>query len=76
MWNKHLFMTREQIREYDKIAIEELGIPGPVLMENAGRGAAHLALKLLGGKRRVGIVAGPGNNGGDGFVIAPITVER
>ena len=39
-------------------------------MENAGRGAAAYALELLGERRRVAVLAGPGNNGGDGFVIA------
>jgi NAD(P)H-hydrate epimerase len=70
MWNKQIFMTREQMREYDRLAIEEVGIPGPVLMENAGRGAADLAVELLGERRRLAVLAGPGNNGGDGFVIA------
>lgn len=69
-WNKHLFMNREQIRSYDKIAIEEVGISGAVLMENAGVGATHLALEMLNGKKKVAVIAGPGNNGGDGFVIA------
>jgi len=70
MWDKHLFMTREQIREYDRVAIEDMGIPGPVLMENAGRGIARIAKDMLGDNGSVSILAGPGNNGGDGFVIA------
>jgi hydroxyethylthiazole kinase-like uncharacterized protein yjeF len=70
MWDENLFMTRAQIQEYDRIAIDEVGIPGPVLMENAGRGAARLIAKMCGGPRKVAVVAGPGNNGGDGFVIA------
>ncbi|MBN2719428.1 MAG: NAD(P)H-hydrate dehydratase [Deltaproteobacteria bacterium] len=69
-WNKNIFVTREQIREYDRIAIEEMGIPGTVLMENAGVGATGIALDMLGNARRVAVVAGPGNNGGDGFVMA------
>jgi ADP-dependent NAD(P)H-hydrate dehydratase / NAD(P)H-hydrate epimerase len=69
-WNNRLFMTRAQMREYDRIAIEDIGIPGPVLMENAGAGAARMAMDLLGEKRRLAVIAGPGNNGGDGFVIA------
>ncbi len=69
-WNPMIFMTREQIREYDRVAVEEAGVPGIVLMENAGAGAARIARELLGAGRRVAIVAGPGNNGGDGFVIA------
>jgi len=63
-------LTREQVRRLDGLAIEELGIPGVVLMENAGRGAAEQVRGLLGDGRRVRIVCGGGNNGGDGFVIA------
>lgn len=66
----HQFMTRDKIREYDRIAIEDFGIPGVVLMENAGRGAAEIVAKQKGNAKAVAVVAGPGNNGGDGFVIA------
>jgi len=69
-WNDRLFMTRGQVREYDRIAIEDVGVPGPVLMENAGRGAAAVAMEMLADGDSVAVVAGPGNNGGDGFVIA------
>jgi NAD(P)H-hydrate epimerase len=62
-------LTREMVRELDRRAIEEFGIPGIVLMENAGRGAAE-KLCELGVHGRVVICCGPGNNGGDGFVIA------
>jgi NAD(P)H-hydrate epimerase len=66
------FLTREQVRALDRIAIEELGIAGTTLMENAGRGAAAVARSLLAKRRgaRVVVVAGTGNNGGDGFVVA------
>jgi NAD(P)H-hydrate epimerase len=66
-----IFMTREQMRRYDEIAMQRYGLVGPVLMENAGRGAARVALSML--ERRPGrttVVCGKGNNGGDGFVIA------
>jgi hydroxyethylthiazole kinase-like uncharacterized protein yjeF len=69
-WDDRLFMTRRQMREYDRIAIEELGVPGSVLMERAGRGAAGVALGMLGAVGRAVVLAGPGNNGGDGFVVA------
>ena len=64
--------TREQIRELDRRAIEEYGMPGVVLMENAGRGAAEEAVAMLGNaaKKHVAIFCGKGNNGGDGYVIA------
>jgi NAD(P)H-hydrate epimerase len=64
-----MFLTRQQIREIDRRAIEEYGLPGMVLMENAGRGTAEL-LRSLGIAGRVVVCCGKGNNGGDGFVIA------
>ena len=66
-------LTREQIREIDRRAIEEYGIAGIVLMENAGRNAAELiraSIKETDQPAAVCILCGPGNNGGDGFVIA------
>jgi NAD(P)H-hydrate epimerase len=64
-----MYLTRAQVRDIDRRAIEEFGVPGVVLMENAGRGAAELLL-ALGAKGPVAICCGKGNNGGDGFVIA------
>ena len=65
-------LSRQQVRDFDRLAIETWGVPGAVLMENAGRNAADAICKFLGDirSRRVAIVAGTGNNGGDGFVIA------
>jgi NAD(P)H-hydrate epimerase len=57
----------------DRAAMTETGIPGLLLMENAGRGCAERILKEVSSElldRGVTVVAGPGNNGGDGFVIA------
>ncbi len=74
-----LTMTREQVRAVDRWAIEELGLPGLVLMENAGRCAADLAGLMVGDDddRRVAVLAGAGNNGGDGFVVARhLTLRR
>ena len=63
--------TRDEIREMDRIAIEEYGIPGIILMENAGRGAALVAMEMADpGDGPVVILCGRGNNGGDGFVVA------
>ena len=62
-------LTREQVREIDRRAIEDYGLPGVVLMENAGRGVAELLVRL-GIAGPVVLCAGRGNNGGDGFVIA------
>ena len=65
-------MTRAEVREFDRHAMEDLGVPGVVLMENAGRQAADQAERMLGqaGGARALVVAGRGNNGGDGFVVA------
>ncbi len=67
--------TREQVREVDRRAIEEFGIPAIVLMENASRGVAGHAMKMLdwpnqAGENRVAILCGAGNNGGDGLAAA------
>ena len=64
-----MFLSRKEVRDLDRRAIEEYGVPGVVLMENAGRGSAEL-LFSLGVQGPVVICCGKGNNGGDGFVIA------
>ena len=72
-----IFVTRQQIQEYDKRAINEYGIPGVVLMENAGAGAARIIMDdIQGVGGSVAIVAGQGNNGGDGFVAARHLINR
>jgi hydroxyethylthiazole kinase-like uncharacterized protein yjeF len=74
-------LSRQQVRDFDRRAVQQWGVPALVLMENAGRNAAAVIEKFLGriqrkerlpagGSRGVVIVAGSGNNGGDGFVIA------
>mgnify|MGYP000602845800 CR=1 FL=1 len=65
-------LTCQQIRELDRQAIENMGIPGVVLMENAGRAAAEFIYQTLlnPATDRVVLLCGPGNNGGDGFVTA------
>jgi hydroxyethylthiazole kinase-like uncharacterized protein yjeF len=65
-------VTAKQMQELDRRTIEECGIPGIVLMENAGRGAVELLMRSFPEARTgsVAILAGSGNNGGDGFVIA------
>ena len=67
-----LVLSREQVRRCDRIAIERFEINGLVLMENAGAAAARLILSLLDDMAscRVCVVAGVGNNAGDGFVVA------
>ena len=60
------------MRALDARAIASLGIPGPRLMEAAGGGAARLIVRRFAPirSRRVVILCGKGNNGGDGFVVA------
>jgi NAD(P)H-hydrate epimerase len=62
-------LSRAEVREVDRRAIEEYGVSGLVLMENAGRGCVEV-LTALGCAGPVVIVCGRGNNAGDGFVIA------
>ena len=63
-------LSRDEVRELDRRAINDFGVPGIVLMENAGRGCAELLMRLNPERKPVVILCGPGNNGGDGFVIA------
>ena len=64
-----LVLNRQQSRMIDKVAIEQFGIHSLMLMENAGRQCVDcMMLNQLNGP--VVIACGPGNNGGDGFVIA------
>ncbi len=65
-------LTCQQIRELDVLAIEHVGVPGIVLMENAARSVAEFVYAGLysPGAGTVVILCGPGNNGGDGLVIA------
>lgn len=75
-------LSRQQSRAVDELAAREFHIPGLILMENAGRGCAELLAAQQ--PRHVLIGCGPGNNGGDGYVIArhlnqagiPVTVAR
>lgn len=64
-----LTANRQQSREVDRRAIQQYGIPGLMLMENAGRGTTDVLCRLgIGGP--VVVCCGKGNNGGDGFVVA------
>ncbi len=72
-------VTPQQMRELDRAAIEERGIPGRMLMERAGAAAAAAVEQLLataGPDPLVVILAGKGNNGGDGLVAARLLGER
>ncbi len=64
-----------EMREIDRAAIVELGIPSLTLMERAGHAVADAAAELAGERGRVVVVCGAGNNGGDGYVAARLLRE-
>lgn len=65
-------LTSAQMKAIDRKTIEEIGIPGPVLMENAGLQILQALLEIFPepAAEKVIVVAGKGNNGGDGLVVA------
>ena len=65
-------VTAQQMRDLDRRAMEEFGMPGAVLMENAGRAVVDVMLREFGSLegKRIAVFCGSGNNGGDGAVIA------
>lgn len=72
-------VTAGEMQAMDRQTIESFGIPGRVLMENAGRGATRFFLDQFqrwGTGAAVGVMAGRGNNGGDGFVMARCLAQQ
>ncbi len=69
-----LVVTASEMAALDRETIQQVGIPGIVLMENAARGAAAFFERIVPGlhRRSITVLAGGGNNGGDGFVLARI----
>ncbi|MBM7854882.1 NAD(P)H-hydrate epimerase [Desulfohalotomaculum tongense] len=66
-------VTAAEMREIDRVAVEEYGIPGVVLMENAGRKVVEVVCRQLNNNvkgKAVTVFVGKGNNGGDGLVVA------
>lgn len=62
-------LTAAQMRELDRFTIEDVGIPGPVLMERAALGVTEFILRTYPGRHTL-VVCGRGNNGGDGLAAA------
>ncbi|MFH2093873.1 MAG: NAD(P)H-hydrate dehydratase [Pseudomonadota bacterium] len=73
-----LLVTAGQMQDMDQQTISAFGIPGRVLMENAGRGAFDFFMDTFNpaDHQTVAVLAGSGNNGGDGFVIARYLIEK
>ena len=66
-----LLATPREVRAMDRAAIDDWGLPGRLLMELAGAGAAQAIMDRTGGiPGKAVILCGPGNNGGDGYVVA------
>ncbi|MFB0508637.1 MAG: NAD(P)H-hydrate dehydratase [Thermodesulfobacteriota bacterium] len=71
-------VTAYQMRALDRRTIHERGVPGINLMENAGKGATEVILRRFPDlpRKRVAVIAGKGNNGGDAFVIARHLINK
>ncbi|TGB01831.1 NAD(P)H-hydrate dehydratase [Halobacillus salinus] len=69
-------VTAQEMYEWDRVAIEEAGITGAMLMESAGRAVTEDMLRHIKGSDQVVVLIGAGNNGGDGFVIARTLLNR
>src|SRR6266480_6461462 len=63
-------VTSDEMREIDRVTSERFGVPSLTLMENAGTAVAEFVLSQYPSAKRIGVICGKGNNGGDGFVVA------
>ena len=63
-------VTAQEMRQIDQQTIEGIGIPGAVLMEHAGTAVVRAIHGHFPECRRIAVIAGKGNNGGDGLVVA------
>ena len=71
-------VTANEMQKMDRSTIESFGLPGRILMENAGWGATQFFLEQFkdAANKKIGVIAGRGNNGGDGFVIARYLAQK
>ena len=63
-------VTAQEMREIDQQTIEQIGIPGAVLMEHAGTAVVRAIHQHFPECQRIAVIVGKGNNGGDGLVVA------
>ncbi|KGP71888.1 bifunctional ADP-dependent NAD(P)H-hydrate dehydratase/NAD(P)H-hydrate epimerase [Pontibacillus yanchengensis] len=70
------FVTAQEMYDTDQFAIERIGVEGKLLMENAGRAVADQIELFVSDQKRLAVLIGKGNNGGDGFVIARTLLQR
>ncbi|MBB6091457.1 NAD(P)H-hydrate epimerase [Povalibacter uvarum] len=68
--------TAEQVRSLDRHAIAQLGIPGYTLMTSAGEAALTTLRSYWPAAQRIAVLCGPGNNAGDGYVLARLARAR
>ena len=68
--------TAAQVRELDRIAIEERGTPGIALMKRAGEACTQALLARWPAPKKVCVLCGSGNNAGDGYIIAGLLQSR
>lgn len=77
-WRGFTFLDAGEMANADAIAIDRYGIPAELLMENAGAAVASVGRRILGdsSKKKVAVLVGKGNNGGDGLVAARHMVSQ
>src|SRR4030095_1868313 len=68
--------TADQVRALDRHAIDDLHIPSYTLMTRAGEASLGVLRSCWRSAQRVAVVCGPGNNGGDGYVVARLARAR
>ncbi|HET7626911.1 MAG TPA: NAD(P)H-hydrate dehydratase [Bacillales bacterium] len=68
-------VTGEEMHRIDRETVQKIGLSGETLMESAGRAAAGKLMGRIGKKEKIVVLAGTGNNGGDGFVIGRVLLE-
>jgi NAD(P)H-hydrate epimerase len=69
-------VSAAEMREIDRVTTEKFGVPSLTLMENAGAAVAEHALRFWHPGKRMVVICGKGNNGGDGFAVARLLGEK